>query len=235
MDNPDLSGKNGLDVTRRILEELREQAITTNKEWSERLGINQSVAIGTVKPSGTVSQLVNSASGIHPRYSEYYVRTVRSSVSEVLTRFMKDQGVPNEPDIMKPSDTTIFSFPIKSPSHSVFRNDLTAIEQLEHYVVVRDAWCEHNPSITVYVKEHEWLEVGAWVYRHFDQIGGVSFLPHSDHSYKQAPYQEIDEATYNTLLSEFPSIDWTVLLSYEDEDTTTSSQELACTAGGCEV
>lgn len=235
MDNRDLSGKNGLDVTRRILEELRDHAIATNKIWSELLGINQSVAIGTVKPSGTVSQLVNSASGIHPRYSEHYVRTVRSSVNEVLTRFLRDQGVPNEPDVMKPNDTTIFSFPINSPSHSVFRNDMTAIEQLEHYVVVRDAWCEHNPSITVYVREDEWMEVGAWVYRHFDQIGGVSFLPHSDHSYKQAPYQEIDAVTYNKLLSEFPTIDWSRLTSYEDEDTIESTGELACTAGGCEV
>lgn len=235
MDNKELSGKNGLEKTRKILEELREVAISTNKEYAAILGINQSVAIGTVKPSGTVSQLVNSSSGIHPRYSNYYIRTVRNNSSDVMTRFLKDQGVPNEPDVMKPNDTTIFSFPIRSPSHSVFRDDLTAIQQLEHYVVVRDSWCEHNPSITVYVKEHEWMEVGAWVYRNFDRIGGVSFLPHSDHSYKQAPYQEIDEDTYNRLLSEFPSIDWRELTKYESEDTLSSTQELACVAGGCEV
>lgn len=235
MDNADLSGRNGLEITSKILEELREHSIATNKIWAAALGINQSVAIGTVKPSGTVSQLVNSSSGIHPRYSKYYIRTVRSNVNEVLSHFLKDQGVPNEQDITKPNDTVIFSFPIKSPEHSIFRNDLTAIQQLEHYIVVRDAWCEHNPSITVYVREHEWLEVGAWVYKNFDKIGGVSFLPHSDHSYKQAPYQEIDEVTYNELLSKFPSIEWDKLLLYENEDTTSSNQELVCVAGGCEI
>lgn len=235
MDNEYLAGKKSLDKTKEILFELRSHAVETNKLWANKLGINQSVSITTVKPSGTVSQLVNSSSGIHPRYSEYYIRTVRSSINDPLTKFLMDQGVPHEPDMMKPNDTIVFSFPIKSPSFSVFRNDMTAIEQLEHYAIVREAWCEHNPSITVYVREHEWLEVGAWVYKNFDKIGGVSFLPHNDHIYVQAPYQEIDIKTYETLLNNFPKIEWKKLTEYEKVDTLTSTQELACVAGGCEI
>lgn len=239
MDHAVLSGKKEWlhyeDSPQAWLEDLRLTTIRVNKEWAEKLGINQSAAITTVKPSGTVSQLVGSGSGIHTRYSKYYVRTVRADIKDPLAIMMKDQGVPCEPDVMKPEATLVFSFPIKSPENSVFRNDLTAIEQLEHYLLVRNNWCEHNPSITVYVRENEWLEVGAWVYKHFDELGGVSFLPHSDHVYRQAPYQEIDEQTYLDLKNKMPVIDWTKLAEYEKEDMTTGTQELACVSGNCEI
>jgi len=203
------------------LRQLKEVAIETNKEWSDKLGINPATAITCVKPSGTVSQLVNSASGIHPRYSPYYVRTLES-------------GVPVEDDVTKPNSTYIFSFPIKSPENSVYRDDRNAIEQLELWKVYAKYYCEHKPSITVYVKEEEWMEVGAWVYENFDMCSGVSFLPHSNHSYKQAPYQEITEEEYNELLAKMPEeIDWN--LSTEEEDMTTAMKELACTANSCEV
>jgi ribonucleoside-triphosphate reductase len=234
MDNRLLSGKENLALTAYILNELREHSIAINQKWAKKLGINCSMAIGTVKPSGTVSQLVNSSSGIHPRYSNYYIRTVRSSINDPLSQFLISQGVPNELDNMKPNDTIIFKFPIKSPTNSIFRNDMGAIEQLDHYIVVRDSWCEHNPSITVYVKEEEWDVVGEYVYNNFDKIGGVSFLPYSDHIYEQAPYQEIDEDTFNVLLNEFPKIDWSKLTDYDIDDTITSNQELACVAGGCD-
>lgn len=216
------------------LEELKNEAIATNKKWAERLGINQSAAITCVKPSGTVSQLVDTASGIHPRYSPYYIRTVRSDKKDPLARFMVDAGFPVEDDITKPNHNYVFSFPMKAPKESVMRDDMTAIEQLELWKIYQEHWCEHKPSITVYVREHEWLEVGAWVYEHFDSVSGVSFLPHTDHVYKQAPYQETDEEGYNRLLEQMPkNVDWTKLGEYEQEDNTKASQELACVAGVC--
>jgi ribonucleoside-triphosphate reductase len=220
-----------------ILEELKEVAIETNKEWAARLGIPASTAITCVKPSGTVSQLVDSASGIHPRYSPYYVRTVRSDKKDPMYQFMKDQGVPVEDAIGKESSTAVFSFPKTSPEGSVMRDDMTAIEQLELWKIYAEHWCEHKPSITVYVREHEWLEVGAWVYEHFDLLSGVSFLPHSDHVYKQAPYQELTEEAYNKAVAAFPDkIDWSMLEQYETEDNSTVEHELACSAaGGCEL
>lgn len=233
MDHPHLNGTNNFDELKKTLEELRDYAISVNNNWALSLGISPSVAITTVKPSGTVSQLVGSASGIHPRHSRWYIRAVRADRKDPLAEFLKQQGVPNEPDITKPDSVDVFYFPIESPSNAVFRSEKTACEQLEHYLIFKKYWCEHNPSITVYVREHEWLEVGAWVYKHFDEIGGVSFLPYSDHVYKQAPYQEIDEATYNKLASEFPVIHWEEFKEYED--TTTSAKELACVAGYCEV
>jgi ribonucleoside-triphosphate reductase (thioredoxin) len=237
MDNAILSGgleKNASPQTLTIwLEELKQYAISVNKEWAERLGITPSVAITTVKPSGTVSQLVDSSSGIHPRYSQYYIRTVRADNKDPLATFLKEQGVPNEPDVTKPEKVTVFSFPQKAPEGAVLRNDMTAIQQLEHYLIYGKHWAEHSVSITVYVREHEWLEVGAWVYKHFDELGGVSFLPHSDHSYKQAPYQEIDKDTYEAWAKDFPVIHWDKFV--EVEDTLENTKELACVAGVCEI
>jgi ribonucleoside-diphosphate reductase alpha chain len=216
------------------LQRLKLKAIDTNKEWAERLGIPQSAAITTVKPSGTVSQLVDAASGIHPRHNPYYVRTVRADCKDPLAKFMQEQGVPNEPDVTNPNNL-VFSFPMKAPEGCLTRNDRNAIEALEHYLVFQKYWCEHNPSITVYVKEHEWLEVGAWVYKNLGDLGGVSFLPHSDHVYQQAPYQDITAEEYEALKASFPSIDWKLFDSYETSDTTTTTHELACSAGQCEI
>jgi ribonucleoside-diphosphate reductase alpha chain len=238
MDHPILSGKDRPDGDTelpKILEVLRDEAIQTNKEWAERLGINASVAITTIKPSGTVSQLVDSSSGIHPRYSRYYVRTVRGDQKDPLCQFLKGQGVPCEPSADKPNDVYVFSFPRKSPDESVLREELTALQQLEHYLVYKKHWCEHNPSITVYVREDEWLEVGTWVYKHFNDLGGVSFLPYDDHVYQQAPYQPCNEVTYEKLLSEMPEIDWEKFNSYETEDNVMIQPELACSAGNCEI
>lgn len=232
MDHPALSNVDELRST-NILEKLKEFSVYTNSVWSKKLNINSSAAITTVKPSGTVSQLVDSASGIHPRYSKYYVRTVRADNKDPLCEFLKQQNVPNEPDITKPHAVTVFSFPHESPSTCVTRNDMTALDQLNHYLIFKQSWCEHNPSITVYIKDHEWLEVGAWVYKNFNDLGGVSFLPYSDHVYKQAPYQEISEEEYLQLVSKFPKIKWENFK--ENYDSTTGQQELACVSGVCEI
>ena len=223
-------------VLKSLLVNLKDHAIETNKKWAELLGVNQSTAITCVKPSGTVSQLVDSASGIHPRYSPYYLRTVRADKKDPLCDMMIDKGFHAEDDVMKPNDTKVIYFPMKSPVESVMRDAKSAIEQLEIWKTYQLYWCEHKPSITVYVKEEEWLQVGAWVYENFDVMSGVSFLPHSDHSYKQAPYQEVDKKTYQEWLTKTPrNINWMDLTKYEKEDTTTSSKELACTAGACEI
>lgn len=216
------------------LHELKIHAIHTNKLWAFSLGINPSASITCVKPSGTVSQLVDSASGIHARFAPYYIRTVRADKLDPIGKLLQDQGVPVEDDVTKPDKTNVFSFPMKAPDTAVFTEDRTAIEQLEHYLMVRNYWCEHNPSITVYVKQDEWLEVGAWVYKHFDSLCGVSFLPQSDHVYKQAPYQKITEEQYMELINKFPKIDWSKLQS-EETDNTTGTKELACVAGICEI
>jgi ribonucleoside-diphosphate reductase alpha chain len=234
MDNPLMTSKNkGLDKT---LEHLRDVAIATNADWAKRLGIPQSAAITCVKPSGTVSQLVDSASGIHARHSPYYIRTVRGDNKDPLTQFMKDQGIPNEPCVMKPENTTVFSFPVKSPKGAVTRNDMTAIEQLEMWLTYQRHWCEHKPSVTISVRDEEWMEVGAFVYKYFDEMSGVSFLPHSDHTYQQAPYQDVGKSDYDNLLSLMPkSIDWSKLAEYEQEDNTASSQTFACSGDVCEI
>ena len=234
MDNNLLTVKNrGLDKT---LEHLRKVAVDVNSSWADRLDIPKSAAITCVKPSGTVSQLVDSASGIHPRHSDYYIRTVRGDNKDPLTTFMKEQGIPNEPDVMKPDATTVFSFPVKSPSGAVVTKDLSAIEQLETWLVYQRHWCEHKPSITVNVRKDEWLSVGAFVHEHFDEMSGVSFLPYNEHTYQQAPYQEIGKSDYKTLLSIMPeTIDWAKLSEYEKEDTTAGSQTLACTGDVCEI
>jgi ribonucleoside-diphosphate reductase alpha chain len=219
-----------------VLESLRQTAIDTNKEWAERLGVPVSAAITCVKPSGTVSQLVDAGSGIHARHSPYYVRTVRGDVKDPLTQLMIDQGVPSEPEVNHPDSTAVFSFPVKSPESAVTRNDMSALEQLELWKMYAMNWCEHKPSVTISVRDEEWMEVGAWVYRNFDICSGISFLPHSEHAYQQAPYQDCDEDTYQELLSQMPkNIDWTSLGLYENEDNTAGSQTLACTGGVCEV
>lgn len=233
MDHPVLCDSSN-PLTLKWIEKLKYHAIETNKAWAKELGINPSAAVTTLKPSGTVSQLVDSASGIHPRYSQYYIRTVRGDKKDPLSKFLKDAGVPCEDDVTNATND-VFSFPQKAPDHAVFRNDIDAIQQLEHYLIFRKHWCEHNPSITVYIKEDEWLKVGAWVYEHFDDIGGVSFLPHTDHVYRQAPYQEIDEETYKVWQTKIPEIDWDKLSSYESADTTSIQPELSCTAGVCEL
>ena len=234
MDNTLTNGKEpGLD---KRLDELRKVAIATNAEWADKIGINQSVSITCVKPSGTVSQLVDSASGIHARHNPYYIRTVRADKKDPLAMYMKDAGFPCEDDVMKPDHTYVFSFPMKAPENAVMRQDMTAIEQLELWLVYQKHWCEHKPSVTISVKEDEWFEVGAWVYKHFDWMSGVSFLPYSEHVYKQAPYQDCDSVVYQRELDKMPkNIDWTQLSAYETTDMTEGAQELACVAGGCEI
>lgn len=233
MDHEVLSRATGL--AEAWLIELREHAVKVNAEWAAKLGINQSVAITTVKPSGTVSQLVDSASGIHPRYAAHYIRTVRADKKDPLAQFMRSVGFPVEDCVMKGETTDVFSFPVKGPEQGVYRDDMTAVEQLEHYLMFKRHWCEHNPSITVYVRDHEWLAVGDWVYNHFDDVGGVSFLPHTEHSYRQAPYTECTEAEYEELAARMPTVDWSDLQKIEKEDSTTGVKELACTAGVCEI
>jgi len=234
MDNRLTTSQNaGLDKT---LERLKDVAISTNAEWAERLNIPASAAISCVKPSGTVSQLVDSASGIHARHSPYYVRTVRGDNKDPLTKFMIDKGVPNEPCVMKGDTTTVFSFPVKSPSGAITRNDMTAVEQLEMWLTYQRSWCEHKPSVTISVRDSEWMEVGAFVYKHFDEMSGVSFLPHSDHTYQQAPYQDCTKEDYEELLSIMPkAIDWSELSEYENEDNTAGSQTMACSGDTCEL
>jgi len=218
------------------LEKLKAIAVDTNAHMAKLLGINASVAITCVKPSGTVSQLVDAASGIHARHNPYYIRTVRGDKKDPLTQMMVDAGFPVEDDQMNPSHTSVFSFPVKVDKGAIFRTDMTAIEQLELWLIYQKHWCEHKPSITVSVKEHEWLEVGAWVYEHFDYMSGVSFLPFSDHTYAQAPYQDTDEAGYKELLAQMPKdVDWNKLAEYEASDMTVGSQELACSSGFCEI
>ena len=234
MDNRLLTTKNrGLDKT---LEHLKDVAIITNAEWSHRLDIPQSTAISCVKPSGTVSQLVDSSSGIHARHSPYYIRTVRGDNKDPLTQFMIDSGIPNEPCVFKGDTTTVFSFPVKSPQNAVTRDDMTAIEQLETWLTYQRYWCEHKPSVTISVRDNEWLDVGAFVYRHFDEMSGVSFLPHSDHTYQQAPYQDCTKEEYEVLLSSMPDrIDWSKLSEYEQEDNTVAMQTMACSGDVCEI
>ena len=234
MDNSLMTIKNkGLEKT---LEHLRGICVSTNAEWADRLGIPVAAAITCVKPSGTVSQLVDSASGIHARHSPYYIRTVRGDNKDPLTQFMSDQGIPNEPCVMKPDQTTVFSFPVKSPTKAVVTEDMTAIEQLETWLMYQRHWCEHKPSVTINVRKDEWFEVGAFVYKYFDEMSGVSFLPYNEHTYQQAPYQEVDKDQYKDLLSAMPSaIAWSELANYEKEDNTVSMQTMACTGDVCEM
>jgi ribonucleoside-triphosphate reductase len=234
MDNALMTTANkGLEKT---LEHLKEIAVATNAEWADRLGIPVAAAISCVKPSGTVSQLVDSSSGIHARHSPYYIRTVRGDNKDPLTQFMIDQGIPNEPDVMKPDQTTVFSFPMKAPAGAVCTADMTAIAQLDMWLAYQRSWCEHKPSVTINVKKDEWFEVGAYVYKYFDEMSGVSFLPFSEHTYQQAPYQDCGRSDYEMLLSLMPEkIDWASLSEYEQEDNTAGSQTLACSGDSCEI
>ena len=235
MDNELTNGKGKGDIG-ALLDELREEAIKTNKEFAQKINIPQATAITCVKPSGTVSQLGDAASGIHARHNPYYIRTVRGDKKDPLTKMMVDAGFPVEDDHMNPSHTSVFSFPMKVHKSAVFRTDMSAIKQLELWKTYQEHWCEHKPSVTISVKENEWLEVGAWVYENFDYMSGVSFLPFSEHIYKQAPYQDCDEKEYKFLVQKMPKeVDWGKLAEYEVMDMTIGSQELACAAGGCEI
>jgi len=218
------------------LDKLKNISIDMNKVWAKKLGIPQSAAITCVKPSGTVSQLVNSASGIHTRHSPYYLRTVRADKKDPLAKLMVDAGVYHEDDLTKPEHTYVFYFPMKSPKGALTRKDLSATEHLKIWKDYQDKWCEHKPSVTISVKEDEWLDVGAWVYKNFNDISGISFLPYSDHSYKQAPYQEITYNEYRKWLKKTTDVvDWSKITEYETEDNTENTKELACSAGTCEI
>lgn len=221
----------------KILDALRQIAVDTNTEWAERLGIPASAAVTCVKPSGTVSQLVSSAYGLHPRHSQYYLRTVRADNKDPLSSFLKDKGVYWEPDVTKPDDNTVFYFPLQSPKDAVTRDQISAIDQLEIWKTLQEHWCEHKPSVTVYVKEDEWLKVGSWVYENFDAVSGIAFLPHDGGTYKQAPFQELSKEEFDVWTTEHPTpeIDWEELAKYETEDTTTGSQEFACQGGVCDI
>lgn len=230
-----LNGSQGLGLLGNALDKLREHAILTNKLYAKKIGINSSAAITTVKPSGTVSQLTASSSGMHPWYAKHYVRSVRGDNADPLTQFLKIAGVPNDPDVMKPDHTTVFYFPQKAPKGAVTREDFTAIEHLEVWKVYKEHWTEHNPSITVNLHEDEWINAADWVYDNWDAVGGLSFLPYDSGTYKQAPYQECSEHEYNEFMSGMPEIDWDDLSLFEQEDTTTGSQTLNCTSDNCEL
>ena len=242
MDNSFMNGSNtdrgyhGKKSLPDFLQALRKETVIVNKHWAELIGINPSTATTAVKPSGTVSQLVDSASGIHPRHNDYYLRRVRADSKDPIARLMIDQGIPSEDDVMKPDNVKVFTFPMKSPDGAILRDSRTAIEQLELWLTYQRYYCEHKPSITVSVKEHEWMQVGAWVYEHFDEVSGVSFLPHSDHTYQQAPYEDCTKEEYETLLAQMPKgIDWALISEYELEDNTIGSKTLACTGNVCEI
>ena len=241
MDHPFFNGTtktlNGIEMKLgEVLTQLKEKAIETNQSWAKYLGIEASVAITCVKPSGTVSQLTDAASGIHPRYARYFIRRVRADKKDPVSKLMHDAGVPNEDDVSSPEQTIIFSFPMKAPDTAVLRDDVSAMDQLKLWLVYQRNWCEHKPSITVYVRENEWMEVGAFVYKHFDEMTGVSFLPYDNGTYRQAPYEETTQDVYEKALSEFPvGIDWSKISHYEKDDQTVNMKELACSSGICEL
>jgi ribonucleoside-diphosphate reductase alpha chain len=233
MDHPVIGKTSG--KTAEWLEELKNVAVKTNKKWAEKLGISQSVAITCVKPSGTVSQLVDSASGIHPRFSKHYIRRVRSDKKDPLAVFMEQAGFPVEQDVMTPS-SSVFSFPVKAPKSSTTVSEVGAMEQLKLWKTYQNHWCEHKPSITVYYTDDEFLEVAQWIWENFDLCSGISLLPVSDHVYQQAPYEDISKEKYQELTQQMPmNVDWNDLEQFEKEDNTTGSQELACTGGACEI
>jgi len=218
----------------KMLERLRDEARKTNKTYSEILGIPTSASITCVKPSGTVSQLVDAASGIHARHNDYYIRRIRMDKKDPIYDFLKDKGVYVEDEVHRPDSTAVFSFPMKAPKQAILRNDWSALTQLENWLIYQRHWCEHKPSVTISVKDEEWVDVGAWVWKHFDEISGVSFLPHSDHTYQQAPYEDCTKEVYNSLLKNTPKyIDWTSFI--EEDDNTIGQQTLACTGGTCEI
>ena len=244
MDNPFMNGSTdrgmsewmgGINLPDYLIK-LKKESIKVNKEWSKMLGINPATAITAIKPSGTVSQLVDSASGIHPRHHSHYLRRVRADIKDPIAQLMKDEGVPYEPDVMKPESVAVFTFPMKAPEGAILRDDRTAIEQLELWLIYQRYYCEHKPSVTISVKENEWMQVGAWVYEHFDEVSGVSFLPHSDHTYQQAPYEDCTEGVYKEALAGMPeSVDWARIEEYELSDTTKGMKTMACTGSICEM
>ena len=235
MDNMMMSNKTE-DNLAAILDKLRLHAVAVNKKWAKKLDIEPSAAITCVKPSGTVSQLVDAASGIHPRHNNYYIRTIRADKKDPLTQFLIDQGFPHEDASEKPDSTTVFSFPIAAPEGAITRRDMTAVEHLKLWKIYADHWCEHKPSITVSVKENEWLQIANFVYENFDSMSGISFLPMTEHTYKQAPYQDVSKEQWNEALLSMPNgVDWESFAAYETEDTTTGTQEFACTANSCEI
>jgi ribonucleoside-triphosphate reductase (thioredoxin) len=220
--------------TAKRLEHLRQVAVDTNLQFSSTLGIPQSAAITCVKPSGTVSQLVNSASGIHTRHSPYYIRRVRGDKKDPLTQFLTNSGVPTEDCVMRPDSTAVFSFPVKSPEGARTRHDLSALQHLDLWMMYQRHWCEHKPSVTISVKEDEWMDVGAWTWKNFDEISGISFLPWDGGSYRQAPYEECTEQQYKDLLAQMPQeISWDLLK--EETDNVEGAQTLACVSGHCEI
>ena len=235
MDNTMMAGVSDPEALSEWLTELKQVAIDTNLEWSERLGISQAAAITCVKPSGTVSQLCDTASGIHPRFAPHYIRTVRQDNKDPVTQFLKDQGVDAEPCVMKPDSTTIFSFRMAAPKNAVCVSDVGALEQLKLWKIYQDAWCEHKPSITVYYTDDEFFDICAWMWKNFDSMSGVSLLPYDGGTYQQAPYQQIDKAQYEEEVQREPSINWEALSQYETDDQTTGSQELACVGTSCEL
>jgi ribonucleoside-triphosphate reductase len=234
--NKFFSGQDGIKKLAEVLDNLREWAVDVNIKEAGKIGIPASAAVTCVKPSGTVSQLVGVSSGMHPWHSEYYIRTVRGAKQDPISKFLIDSGIPVEDDVTKPKETVVFSFPVKAPKHAITRDQLSALEQLEIWLTYQRHWCEHKPSITVSVREDEWMEVGAWVYKHFDEVSGISFLPYSEHTYVQAPYQEVEKEKYDEIVAKMPKvINWEALSMYELEDTTTGTQALACVSGECEI
>ena len=237
MDNTFTAGLENKEELKAFLDEMREYAVEVNREWADILEVNYSKSISCLKPSGTVSQLCDTASGIHARHNSHYIRTVRIDKKDPVYQMLIDQGLPVEDDVMRPDSTAVVSFPQRAPEGAVTRNDMTAIEQLELWLIYQRHWCEHKPSVTITVRDEEWLEVGAWVYKHFDEVSGISFLPHSDHNYAQAPYQDMTEESLAQWEAANPhrEIDWTKLPEYEKDDQTIGMQTLACTAGNCEI
>ena len=242
MDNSFMNGSNtdrghyGKRSLPDFLSDLRKETVKVNKEWSELMGISQATATTAIKPSGTVSQLVDSASGIHTRHNDYYLRRVRADAKDPIAQLMEDQGIPCEADVMKPNSVKVFTFPMKAPKGAILRNERTAIEQLELWLTYQRYYCEHKPSVTISVREHEWMEVGAWTYKHFDEVSGVSFLPHSDHSYQQAPYEDCTKAEYTALAKKMPkAVNWDLISEYELTDMTVGTKTLACTGSICEL
>lgn len=236
MDNKLMAGKDGKKKLVEVLSSLRDYAVLVNKDWAKKLGINQAAAVTCVKPSGTVSQLVDCASGIHSRYSPYYIRRVRADVKDPLATLMKELGFPYEPDVTKPDSNLVFSFPVKAPEGALVTEDIPSLEHLELWKTYQLHWCEHKPSITIHLREHEWMEAGAWVYKNFDIVSGISFLPFSGHNYKQAPYEEVTQEEYVELLGVMPEhIDWKLLSKYEKEDQTIGAKEYACSGDSCEI
>lgn len=232
MDSPLTNGKDS--KLKERLEGLKSLAVSVNARMANELGIQASAAITCVKPSGTVSQLTDSASGIHARHSKYYFRRVRGDIKDPLTQFMISQGIPNEPCVMKPNQTVVFTFPKRAPEYGVFREDMTALEHLELWLTYQKHWCEHKPSVTINVMEHEWPEVGTFVWNNFDWMSGVSFLPYDGGSYRQAPYEECTKEDYEAMLSKIPAhLNWDSIIEVDDE--TEGAQTLACVAGICEV